>query len=143
MPENNTDARPALDLTALREEHAYPADGWCHTCETEIAPCPIARLVAAYGALAHELQDARSEIVRHHADFATWEGYAEEGLASLAERKRLRVVADAALKITYAMDLRAGPDADEAAYKRVEKEHGGAAAVAYWEICRALEGKSE
>jgi len=87
---SDTDARPVLDLAALREAHDYPAGGWCHTCETELAPCLIARLVDAYDSLADELQAARSEIAYHHEESARWEKTvaAVGALDADAERER-------------------------------------------------------
>ena len=70
-----------LDLAAIRADHDYPAGRWCHTCETEIAPCPILRL-ADVAAAAREWRDAEAAVTalqqRHGSlrnDGPDWERY--------------------------------------------------------------------
>lgn len=95
-------APDAETLATLRENHDYPAPGWCHECEVEIAPCPVMRLFAAHdaalAALASErekLADAQAEIRRHHQDFERWEDMAAKGAESLQERDTLRATLEA------------------------------------------------
>lgn len=59
----------------------------------------------------------------------------------LAEVRALRAVADAARRMAYALDLRAGDAGGYDAADRVEERYGNHIACRYFDLCEALAGR--